>query len=86
MPHLYKKKRLAVEWSLDMKSSKLGYRLEGSERKRAKQEITAELLDYYQADYLDNELRWDQEVDRASYCNSEERRLGNGYKCKCDPY
>ena len=48
MPKQYKKKRLAWEWTLDVKSSKLGYKLEGSERKRAKQEIRDELLDYYQ--------------------------------------
>jgi len=86
MPSHYKKKRLAVEWALDEKSNKLGYKLEGSERGRAKQEIRTELLDYHQAEQLDNELRWDQEMDRAFYCYSEELRLGDEYECKCKSY
>ena len=86
MPSYHKKKRLAVEWAEDMKSNKLGYRLEGSERKRAKQEIKTEFLDYCHAHELDSELRQDREVDQAFYCYSEELRLGDEYKCKCKPY
>jgi hypothetical protein len=86
MPSYHKKKRLAVEWAEDMKSNKLGYKLEGAERNRAKQEIRAELLDYYHAPSLDEELRWDEEVDRAFYCYSEELRFGDEYECKCRAY
>ena len=42
----HKRKRLQEEQSLDIKPSKLGVKVEGSERERAKRIVRRELKDY----------------------------------------
>lgn len=64
----YKRKRLAEEWSSDIRPTKIRKQLNSSERWRGKRDIEKQLEELKHEPHLDREDEWNRGIDQ--YYNS----------------